>query len=113
AKIAEIIPQDYIRTAWAKGLSPLHIYGYHVLPNASIAIVTLITGEFVTLFSAAVLTEGVFGWPGVGRLLAESVNRRDYPTVQARLLVIAGLVVPINIVPDPLSLLLAPRFRLQ
>jgi peptide/nickel transport system permease protein len=113
AKIAEVVPQDYVRTAWAKGLSPVRVYGRHVLPNASIAIVTLVTAEFVTLFSAAILTESVFAWPGVGRLLAESVYRRDYPTVQAGLLVISGVVVVMNILTDALYLCLDPRIRLQ
>ncbi len=111
AKFAEILPQDFVRTAWAKGLAPRQVVWRHVLPNALIVIATVITAEFVTMFSAAILTESVFAWPGVGRLLAESVYRRDYATVQAGLLVISALVVAVNLLTDALYLVLDPRLR--
>ncbi len=113
AKVVEIVPQDYIRTAAAKGLPPRQVYFRHVLPNASIAILTLLSAEFLTMFSAAILTESVFAWPGVGRLLAESVYRRDYPTVQAGLLVISAMVVAVNLVTDLLYVVMDPRIRIR
>jgi glutathione transport system permease protein len=107
----EIIHQDYIRTARAKGLSDAKVYLKHALRNALVPIVTIIGMNFAALLGGAVITESVFNWPGVGRLLVDAVRYRDYATIQGITLITVLLVVVINFAADLAVGFLNPRIR--
>lgn len=107
----EIVHQDYIRTARAKGLSPARIYLKHALRNALGPIVTIVGMNFAALLGGAVITETVFNWPGMGRLLVDAVRYRDYATIQGVTLVTVFFVVVINSVADVAVGFLNPRIR--
>jgi glutathione transport system permease protein len=107
----EIIHQDYIRTARAKGLGDAKVYLKHALRNALVPIVTIIGMNFAALLGGAVITESVFNWPGVGRLLVDAVRYRDYATIQGITLLTVFLVVVINFAADAAVGILNPRIR--
>ena len=107
----DVLGDDYIRTARAKGLVERVVILKHALKNALIPILTVIGLTAAVLISGAVVTETVFGLPGVGNLIVSAVLRRDYPVIQGALLVIAGLYVLINFAIDMLYLLVDPRVR--
>lgn len=107
----EVLQEDYVRTARAKGLAPWRVIGLHALRNALIPVVTTIGLSITTLFGGAVLTETIFAWPGVGKWLIESIGRRDYPALQGGIMLIAGLVVLVNLLIDMLYGLINPRIR--
>jgi len=109
----DVLGQDYVRTARAKGLDEWGVVVHHALKNASIPIVTVIGLDFGTLLGGAVITETIFAWPGVGRLAAEAIFRRDFPLVQANVFYIATAFVLINLVVDILYTWLDPRVRLR
>ncbi len=108
----EVLAEDYVRTARAKGLKDLVVYYRHALRNALIPIVTVVGFQFGGLLSGAVLTETIFTMPGLGRLLVESVFRRDYPVIQGSVLIIALMFVITNLVVDLLYAYLDPRVSL-
>ena len=112
ATLLEILSEDYIRTAYAKGLSPAAVIWRHALPNAALPVVTLLGLQLGSLLSGTVITETVFSWPGVGSLLVESINRRDYPVVQGCVLLISLIYVCINTITDLVCAALDPRIRL-
>ena len=103
---------DYVKFARAKGLSSGRIVGVHVLKNIMIPIVTVIGLEFGSVVAFAVVTESVFAWPGMGKLLIDSINVLDRPVIVAYLLVIVMLFVLINLVVDLAYSALDPRVRL-
>jgi dipeptide transport system permease protein len=107
----EVLNEDYIRTARAKGLSGPRVVVVHALRNALIPVVTVIGLMVGTLLSGAILTETVFAWPGIGHWMVESVLRRDYPVVQGGLLLIAALVMLVNLGVDLTYGFLNPRIR--
>ncbi|MBV9782194.1 MAG: ABC transporter permease subunit [Acidisphaera sp.] len=107
----EVLGEDYVRTARAKGLSPARVVGLHALRNALIPVITIIGLQVGALFGGAVLTETIFAWPGVGKWLIESVNRRDYPVLQGGMLLIAAIIITVNLLVDLLSGLINPRIR--
>ncbi len=107
----EVLNEDYVRTARAKGLSPFRVIGLHALRNALIPVVTVIGLQVGTLLAGAILTETIFAWPGVGKWLVDSIFRRDYPSVQSGLLLIASMVMVVNLVVDLLYGLINPRIR--
>ncbi|WP_395623434.1 ABC transporter permease subunit [Sphingomonas daechungensis] len=107
----EVLGEDYIRTARAKGLSPLRVISLHALRNALIPVVTVIGLQVGVLFTGAILTETIFSWPGVGKWLIEAINRRDYPVLQGGALLIGTLVMTVNIIVDLLYGLINPRIR--
>ncbi|SNB64734.1 dipeptide transport system permease protein [Arboricoccus pini] len=107
----EVLSEDYVRTARAKGLSPLRVVGLHALRNALIPVITVIGLQLGTLFSGAILTETIFAWPGIGKWLIEAIGRRDYPAVQGGLLLIAVTVMLVNLAIDLLYGLVNPRIR--
>ena len=107
----EVLGEDYIRTARAKGLGVYRIVAIHALRNALAPVVTVIGLQVGTLMGGAILTESVFSWPGIGKWLVESIGRRDYPALQGGVLVIAALVMTTNLVVDLLYGLLNPRIR--
>jgi dipeptide transport system permease protein len=107
----EVLGEDYIRTARAKGLNVYRIVAVHALRNALIPVVTVIGLQVGTLMGGAILTESVFSWPGIGKWLLESIGRRDYEALQGGVLVIAALVMAVNLAVDLLYGLLNPRIR--
>jgi dipeptide transport system permease protein len=107
----EVLGEDYIRTARAKGLGVYRIVAIHALRNALVPVVTVIGLQVGTLMGGAILTESVFSWPGIGKWLVESIGRRDYPALQGGVLVIAALVMATNLAVDLLYGLLNPRIR--
>ncbi|MCF2135097.1 MULTISPECIES: ABC transporter permease subunit [Mycetohabitans] len=111
SSMLEVLREDYIRTARAKGLSPVRIVLVHALRNALIPIVTVIGLQVGTLLAGAVLTETLFSWPGIGKWLIDAISRRDYPVVQGGILMIATLVILVNLLVDLLYGVLNPRIR--
>jgi dipeptide transport system permease protein len=107
----EVLGEDYIRTARAKGLSPVRVVGLHALRNALIPVVTVIGLQVGVLFTGAILTETIFSWPGVGKWLVESINRRDYPVLQGGILLIGTVVMAVNLIVDVLYGVINPRIR--
>jgi peptide/nickel transport system permease protein len=113
AGVRETLPMDYIRFAHAKGLSPFRVVGVHVLKNILIPIVTVVGLEFGSTIAFAVVTETVFAWPGMGKLIIDSINKLDRPVITAYLMIIVVLFVVINLVVDLLYTALDPRVRLD
>ncbi|HLF41670.1 MAG TPA: ABC transporter permease [Acidimicrobiia bacterium] len=111
ASMLDVLNADYVRTARAKGLSPRKVITRHAMRNALIPIVTLVAIDFGLLLSGAVITERVYNWNGMGRLLLDALNRKDMNVVQAWLLVSAAMVVVFNLVADVLYGYLDPRIR--
>ena len=109
----EAMGQDYVRFARAKGLSPTRIVGVHVLKNILLPVVTVIGLEFGSMIAFAVVTETVFAWPGIGKLLIDSINRLDRPVIVAYLMLTVCLFVVINLVVDLIYAGLDPRVRLS
>jgi ABC-type dipeptide/oligopeptide/nickel transport system permease component len=109
----EVLTQDYIRTARAKGLTETKVLGKHAFKNAAISLITVSGMQFGLLLSGAVVTETVFAWPGLGRLAVSSILMGDYPVVQAIVVVFAMCVVLANLAADILSALMDPRIRFE
>jgi dipeptide transport system permease protein len=107
----EVLNEDYVRTARAKGLPPSRVIGLHALRNALIPVITVIGLQTSVAFSGAILTETIFSWPGIGKWLIDSVARRDYPSVQGGILLIAVVVMLVNFAVDLLYGLINPRIR--
>ena len=107
----EVLGEDYVRTARAKGLSQFRVVGIHALRNALIPVVTVIGLQVGTLMAGAILTENIFSWPGVGSWLVTSIYQRDYPSVQGGVLLIASFVILVNLSVDLVYGLLNPRIR--
>lgn len=107
----EVLNEDYIRTAKAKGLSQKRIVGIHALRNALIPVITTIGLQVGVLLAGAILTETIFSWPGIGKWLIDSISRRDYPSVQGGLLLIAVIIMVVNLIVDLLYGLINPRIR--
>jgi len=111
SSMLEVLGEDYVRTARAKGLSPFRVIGFHALRNALIPVVTVIGLQTGTLLAGAVLTETIFAWPGVGKWLIESISRRDYPALQGGIMLISGIVILVNLIVDVLYVAINPRIR--
>jgi len=107
----EVLSEDYVRTARAKGLPPWRVIGLHALRNALIPVITVIGLSVGVLLAGAILTETIFAWPGIGKWMVDSIARRDYPSVQGGLLLIAGIVMVVNITVELLYGLINPRIR--
>jgi dipeptide transport system permease protein len=107
----EVMGEDYVRTARAKGLNESRVVSLHALRNALIPVVTTIGLQVGVLMGGAILTETIFSWPGVGRWMVESIFKRDYSVVQSGLLLIAVIVMVINLVVDILYGAINPRIR--
>jgi dipeptide transport system permease protein len=107
----EVLGEDYVRTARAKGLSPFRVIGVHALRNAMIPVITTIGLQVGVLMAGAILTETIFSWPGIGKWMVDSVFRRDYPVIQGGLLIIAGIIMLVNLAVDLLYGLINPRIR--
>jgi peptide/nickel transport system permease protein len=111
ASMLEVLEQDYVRTATAKGAQNRSVVYRHALRNAFIPVLTVIGIQFGSLLGGAVLTEFVFGWPGVGRLLVDSIFARDFPVVQGIILVFAGLFILVNLIVDLLYVVVNPKIK--
>ena len=111
ASMLDILSDDFIRTARAKGMGERRVILRHALKNALIPIVTIVGLTFALLISGAVVTERVFNLPGIGSLVVGAVLRRDYPTIQGTLIVVAGLYVLINFLVDMIYLIIDPRVK--
>ncbi len=113
SSLLEVLGEDFIRTARAKGLSARQVLIRHGLRNAWLPILTLLGMQVGALLGGAVITEIIFNWPGIGSLLIESIQKRDYPVVQACVLVISLAYVMINLITDLLYAWVDPRIRLE
>ncbi len=113
ASLLETLHSDYIRTAKAKGLSSFVIVSKHALKNAMLPVVTIIGLQFGALLGGAVITEMIFSWPGIGQLTIEAIQKRDYPVVQACMLLVTTTYVLVNTLTDITYALLDPRIRLS
>ncbi|GJD64203.1 ABC transporter permease subunit [Methylobacterium frigidaeris] len=107
----EVLGEDYMRTARAKGLPAWRIVGLHALRNALIPVVTVIGLQVGVLFTGAILTETIFSWPGIGKWLIEAIGRRDYPVLQGGILLIGAVVMAVNLLVDLAYGLVNPRIR--
>ncbi len=107
----EVLGEDYVRTARAKGLAPVRIIGIHALRNALVPVITTIGLQVGVLLGGAILTETIFSWPGIGKWMVDSIFRRDYPAVQGGLLLIAAIVMMVNLLVDLLYGLVNPKIR--
>jgi peptide/nickel transport system permease protein len=111
ASMLGVLGEDYIRTAFAKGLAPRRVLLGHALKAASLPVVTIIGVGFALLIGGAVVTESVFAVPGLGRLTVDAIVRRDYPVIQGVVLVVSGVYVLLNLLIDVAYVLLDPRIR--
>src|SRR4029453_2916913 len=109
SSMLEVLEEDYVRTARAKGLSPWRVVGIHALRNGLIPVVTVIGLQIGTLLAGAVLTETIFSWPGVGKWLIESIGRRDYPAPQGGIMLISSIVIVVNVLVDSTFALITQR----
>ncbi|MBM3532104.1 MAG: ABC transporter permease [Alphaproteobacteria bacterium] len=113
AGVRETLLQDYIKFARAKGLSHRRVVGVHVLRNILIPLVTVVGLEIAGLIAFAVVTESIFAWPGMGKLIIDSINQLDRPVMVAYLMMIVLLFIVINLIVDVLYSVIDPRVRLQ
>ncbi len=113
ASMLEVLSEDYIRTAHAKGLSPLKVFFKHALKNALIPVVTVVGLQFGAVMAGTVVTEKVFNWPGIGLLLLEAIRQLDMPLVQTCVIVIAIMYAVVNMLTDIAYGLIDPRINLS
>ncbi|HUP44650.1 MAG TPA: ABC transporter permease [Thermoanaerobaculia bacterium] len=111
--LAEELGQLYVTTAMAKGVGKMKAIFTHALKNALIPVITVLALQFGSLLTGAIITEQIFSWPGLGRLLIQSISSRDYPQVQASILVIALTYILVNFISDLLYGVADPRIKLE
>ena len=111
--VLEVLREDYVRTAWAKGLEGRIVVYKHALKNALIPVVTIVGGQMATLLAGAVVVETIFALPGMGRLTVEAILFRDYPVVQTNVMLVAATLVTLNVLVDLSYAWLDPRIRYQ
>ncbi|MER8543310.1 ABC transporter permease [Mesorhizobium sp. M1334] len=111
SSMLEVLSEDYMRTAAAKGASSYAMLFHHALKNAGVPILTVIGLSFAWLIGGVVITETVFNLPGIGRLVVDAINNRDYPIIQSVLILVSGLYVLINLTVDLAYTLIDPRIR--
>jgi ABC-type dipeptide/oligopeptide/nickel transport system permease component len=107
----EVVGSDYVTTARAKGLTERLVIWRHALRNALVPVVTILGLQVGSLLSGAVITETIFNWPGVGRLLISSILRRDFPMVQGGVILVAALFAVVNLATDLVYAVIDPRIR--
>ena len=113
ASMLEVFQEDYIRAARARGLNESRVLGLHALRNAALPVITILGMQFGALLAGAVITETIFAWPGIGQLLIESIQKRDYPIVQACVLLISVTYVLVNLLTDIVYTSLDPRVKID
>ena len=111
SSMLEVMRSDYVRTARSKGLSMFWVVYKHALKNAIIPVLTIIGLQMGLLLGGAILTETIFGWPGIGRYIYEAIGFRDYPVIQSGILIVAFIFVMINLFVDLLYGLVDPRIK--
>lgn len=111
SSMLEVLGEDYIRTAKAKGLNTTRIVIIHALRNALIPVVTVVGLIVGQLLSGAVLTENIFSWPGIGKWIIDAINNRDYPVLQGSVLIIATIIIVVNLAVDLIYGVINPRIR--
>jgi peptide/nickel transport system permease protein len=111
--VLEVLKEDYVRTAWAKGLAGRIVVYKHALKNALIPVVTIVGGQLGVLLAGTFVVETIFALPGMGRLTVEAILYRDYPVVQTNLMLVAGTLVTLNLLVDLTYAWLDPRIRYQ
>jgi peptide/nickel transport system permease protein len=111
SSMLEVMRSDYIRTARAKGMRMFWVVYKHSLKNAVIPVLTVIGLQIGLLLGGAILTETIFGWPGIGRYIYEAIGFRDYPVIQTGILIIAAIFILINLVVDLLYVAIDPRIK--
>jgi len=111
ASFLDTVGEDYVRTARSKGLGDIMIYGKHVLRNALIPVITIVGADFGSYLSGSVLTESIFGWPGLGRLVVQAILKRDFPVIRGAVIFMALLFVIVNLVVDISYGIADPRMR--
>lgn len=109
--VLDVLRQDYVRTGRAKGLNERLLLTRHVMKNAMIPIVTVVGLQVGAMFSGAVVTETVFSWPGIGRLMVQAISTRDFPIVQATVMIVAAIFVVVNLLVDLTYAWLDPRIK--
>lgn len=111
SSMLEVLREDYVRSARAKGLPRWRVVGIHAFRNALIPVITVIGLQVGTLLAGAILTETIFSWPGIGKWLVEAIRRRDYPVVQGGILLSATIIILVNLLVDVLYGVINPRIR--
>jgi len=109
----EVISQDYIRTARSKGLTGRQVLTRHAFPNAAVPLIALAGMNLPYLFSGALITESIFGWPGMGRLFIDSLNLREYPILMGMVMFTGFAVIFGNLLADVCMAIIDPRIRLE
>ncbi len=112
ASMMEVMGQDFIRTAYAKGLAPFRIVMVHIFRNALIPVITIIGADIGSLLTGSMITENVFNIPGIGKLLIDAINRRDIPLVQGGVIYVAAVCVIIYFIVDVLYAVVNPNIKL-
>jgi peptide/nickel transport system permease protein len=112
SSVLEVLSNDYVRTARAKGIQQATVIWRHVLKNAMLPVITIIGLDLGALLGSAVITETIFAWPGVGRLIVQAIDTKDYPVIQTAVILLAILFVLINLLVDITYTFLDPRIRL-
>jgi len=113
SSMLEVAYEDFVTVARAKGLDEKDVIARHMVPNALMPVVTIIGVDIGFLFTGSVLVETVFGWPGIGRLMFESIVKRDYPVLMGNFLITTALVVVVNLIVDLVYVWLDPRVKYQ
>ncbi|MEO6043915.1 MAG: ABC transporter permease, partial [Tepidiformaceae bacterium] len=111
SSVLEVIRQDHVRTARAKGLAERNVIIHHTLKLAFIPVATVLGGQIANVITGTVIVESVFGLPGTGRLLVQAINQRDYPLIQAMVMMVAVIVIGVNLIVDISYAWLDPRIR--
>jgi peptide/nickel transport system permease protein len=111
AMLLEVLRQDYIRTAWAKGLRERVVVFKHSLKNAVIPVITVLGIQIAQIIGGTVIIEQIFGFPGMGRFLFDAINQRDYPVIQGINLIVVSVIILMNLAVDALYAVLDPRIR--
>ena len=113
AALLEVLHEDYIRAARARGINETRVVIRHAVRNALLPVVTVLGVQLGALLTGSVVTEYVFDWPGIGQLLIDAIHKRDYPVVQACILVISTTYVAVNLLTDVLYSVIDPRVVLE
>jgi ABC-type dipeptide/oligopeptide/nickel transport system permease component len=111
--VVEAVGEDYVRTARAKGLGEKLVLGKHVLRNALVPVITIVGTDFGSYLSGSVLTESIFGWPGLGRFIVQGILKRDFPVIQGSVLFMAVVFVIVNLLVDVSYGIIDPRIRIR
>jgi peptide/nickel transport system permease protein len=112
ASMLETLSQDYMRTAYAKGIPDWLVIGKHALRNAAIPTVTMTSLHVVALLGGALVTETIFAWPGLGQLIVQAINTKDMAVIQISVLVITAMTLLVNFLTDVVYRLIDPRMKL-